>query len=285
MAKIKDIIKLLRPNQWYKNLLIFIAIIFSKNLLNLSYLKITFQGFVMLIIISSANYIFNDLVDLKKDILNPEKKDRPIASGKISKKLAIILFLSFLVIGLISAYKISLDLFYIVLGIVLISTLYTFLLKNIVFADLLAISSNFVLRAVSGAVIIDVFISPWLVIGIFFFALFLVTGKRYSELNYLNKNATKHRIVLKDYSKDITLSLFNIFMASLFIVFALYSFSSEHKLLIWIIPLFMYLILRYYQLIIKDGEIARNPEKAVKDPCLLIGGLIFIILSIILIML
>ena len=214
MAKIKDIIKLLRPNQWYKNLLIFIAIIFSKNLLNLSYLKITFQGFVMLIIISSANYIFNDLVDLKKDILNPEKKDRPIASGKISKKLAIILFLSFLVIGLISAYKISLDLFYIVLGIVLISTLYTLLLKNIVFADLLAISSNFVLRAVSGAVIIDVFISPWLVIGIFFFALFLVTGKRYSELNYLNKNATKHRIVLKDYSKDITLSLFNIFIPS-----------------------------------------------------------------------
>jgi len=284
MVKIKDIIRLLRPNQWYKNLLIFIAIIFSKNLLNLSYLKTTLQGFIVLVIISSANYIFNDLVDFKKDGLNPEKRNRPITSGRIGKGLAIALFLFSLIIGLISAYKINLDFFYIVLGIIIISTLYSLLLRNIVFADLLAISSNFVLRAVSGAVIINVFISPWLVIGIFFFALFLVTGKRYSESKYLNKNATKHRSVLKDYSKETTLSLFNIFMASLFIVFALYSFSSEHKLLIWVIPLFMYLILRYYQLIIKDGEIARNPEKAVKDPYLLVGGLIFIILSIILIM-
>lgn len=284
MAKIKDIIRLLRPNQWYKNLLVFIAIIFSKNILNLSYLKITFQGFIVLIIISSANYILNDLIDLKKDVLNPEKKDRPITSGKIGKGLAIFLFLSLLVIGLIFAYKINFNLFCIILGIILISTLYSFLLKNIIFADLLAISSNFVLRAVSGAVIIGVFISPWLIIGIFFFALFLVTGKRYSELEYLNKNATKHRSVLKDYSKEITLSLFNIFMASLFIVFALYSFSSEHKLLIWVIPLFMYLILRYYQLIITGSDIARKPEKAVKDPYLLIAGLIFIILSITLIM-
>jgi 4-hydroxybenzoate polyprenyltransferase len=284
MTKLRNILILLRPNQWYKNLLVFLALIFSNNLLNIDYLRITLNGFLALILISSVNYILNDLFDAKKDRFNPEKKERPIASGKISKFFALFLLFTILIPTLFYSYSINPYFFYIVTAIFFISTLYTVYLKNLIFADLIAISSNFVLRAVSGAVIINVMISPWLIVGIFFFALFLVTGKRYSEIKYLSNNANNHRHVLKYYSKDIMLSLFNIFMASLFIIFALYSFSSEHKLLIWIIPIFVYIILRYYYLILSGSDIARNPERALRDIPLVVSSFIFLILSIILIM-
>ncbi len=280
---LKNIIKLIRPHQWYKNLVIFLAIIFSKNFFNLGYLAITINGFVILVIISSANYIFNDLIDSKKDKLNPEKRDRPLVAGNVNNYVAISLFFIFLIVGLTSAYLSDIYFFYIVLGIFITSTAYTLYLKNILFADLLSISLIFALRAVSGAVIIDVFISPWLVIGVFFFSLFLVTGKRYGEMEFLNKNSWRHRAVLKYYSKDLLFSLFNIFMTILILVFALYSFSSEYKSLIWITPLFIYLILRYYYLILSNSEIVRSPEKVIKDPLLLVPAIIFIVVSFIMV--
>jgi len=283
--KISDIIPLFRPHQWYKNLAIFLAIIFSQNILNLNYLEKTFYGFLILIIISSTNYILNDLIDIKRDHINPEKRKRPLASGRITKKFAIITFLILLFSGLTLAYSINLLFFYSVLGMFILSTLYTFYLKNIIFADLLAISSLFVLRAIAGAVIINVQISPWLIIGVFFLALFLVTGKRYGELNFLKEKSSDHRNVLGSYSKKLLFSLFDIFLAILILSFALYSISSKYKYLILTTPLFIYILLRYYFLILSNNKIIRNPEKAITDPPLLIATILFIILSLILIML
>ncbi len=281
--KMPEMIKLLRPNQWYKNLVIFFAIIFSKNVFDFGLLKITFLGFVMLIIISSANYILNDLVDMEKDKINPEKKKRPLASGNVSIGLALVLFFILLNVGLISSYFFNTSFFYIVLGLFVISTLYTFYFKHLILVDLIAISSNFVLRAIAGAVIIGVFVSPWLILGIFFFALFLVTGKRYGELNYLEENASKHRKILGEYTKEFLVSLFNIFTGVLILIFALYTFSSEHGNLIWTLPLFIYIILRYYYLILSNNKIIRHPEKAFSDMPLLISVILFLLLGFILI--
>lgn len=278
----KNIIKLLRPNQWYKNLVIFLAIIFSKNLFNLAYLEITMKGFLVLILASSANYIFNDLMDINKDKLNPEKRKRPLASGTINKTTAIILLFIFLGISLIWAHALDILFFYIILAIITISTAYSLFLKNLLFIDLITVSSNFVLRAIAGAVIINVFISPWLIIGTFFFSLFLLTGKRYGEKNYQKDLA--YRPVLKHYSKKILFSLFNIFMTILILGFVLYSLLSEHKNLFWTIPLFIYLILRYYYLAYSNNYIARNPEKSIKDPFFLMSLIVFTVVSITLIM-
>jgi len=281
--RLQDIFHLLRPNQWYKNLLIFLAIIFSKNIFNFDYFKITFFGFVVLVIISSANYILNDLIDLKKDRINPEKKERPIASKKITLSFALLLFFVLLITGLIFSYMISIKFFYIAFAIFGISTIYTFYLKNVIFADLITIAVNFVLRAIAGAILINVFISPWLIIGVFFLALFLVSGKRYGEINYLKKESLNHRPVLADYSKELLRTLFSVFMASLILMFSLYSFSSEHQNLIWTTPLFVYIILRYYYLILSNNKIVRSPEKVFSDLPFSVSVILFSIISVILI--
>lgn len=285
MVLLKNIFILTRPNQWYKNLIIFLALIFSKNLFNTDLLLTTIKGLVILIIASSANYILNDLIDIKQDRLDPEKKKkRPLAAGKINKNLAIILFFFLFIIALISSHIMDTYFFYTILGIFIISTSYSFFFKNIVFLDLFAISSNFVLRAISGGLLINVFISPWLIIGTFFFALFLGLGKRKGELIYLDKKAIYHRNVLKKYSKKLLFILFSYISAILITIFALYSISSEYKFLIFTLPLFIYLIWRYNYLIISDSDIIRSPEKVIKDKPMLIAGIIFIIISLILIM-
>ena len=276
---IKDLITLIRPQQWYKNLLIFLAIIFSGKILYVDSVLLVLYGFLLLILISSANYIFNDLFDSKYDRLNPEKKDRPLASNKVSRLVAILLFLSLLSVALILSYMLSLTFFLLVIAIFSISTLYTLFFKNIVFLDIILVSINFILRAIAGAVIINVYISHWLVLGIFFFALFLVTGKRYGEIIALNKGSAKHRSVLKYYSKDICLSLFNIFMTILIIIYSLFSFSSVNPNLIWSTPLFVYIILRYYYLILNNSVISRSPEKFVKDAPLLISSILFLLVN------
>lgn len=280
---IKDMIRILRPHQWYKNLIIFLAIIFSRNLFNLDLLLLSFYGFLILILISAANYILNDLNDISSDRVNPEKRNRPIASGKISRHLATIFLILSSGLAFYFAYLIDVNFFYCVVEIFALSTIYTLYLKNIIFADIISVSSLFVLRAVSGALIINVMISPWLVLGVLFFALFLVTGKRYGEILFLSDKSDKHRTVLRYYKKDITHSLFNIFLAILIMVFALFSFYSTHPNLLWAIPLFIFVILRYYYLILSGSIISRRPEMAYKDTQLLISSIALTILIMLLV--
>jgi 4-hydroxybenzoate polyprenyltransferase len=284
IMRFKFLFQLVRPHQWYKNLLVFLAIIFSGNLLNLDYLFLSFLGFLVLILISSSSYILNDLIDYENDKINPEKSKRPIASGNVKKYIAISLYIILVIVSLIFSFFLELKFFYCVFGIFLLSTLYSIYLKHILFADILTISSNFVLRAISGALLINVYVSPWLIVGVFFLALFLVSGKRYGEINYLKENATNHRKVLAEYNKEILETLFSIFMTILIIIFALYTFSSVHKNLIYVTPLFVYIVLRYFYLIKTNNKIVRNPESAIFDKPFLISGLLFLIISIIIIM-
>lgn len=267
MKRLYHLLRLLRPQQWYKNLLIFLAIIFSNNLFNSNLLKLTLIGFVALCSVSSANYIINDIKDIKRDRLNPEKKNRPLASNKISKFEAILTAIILLALSIYLAKNFN---FLLIIGILFVLTqFYTFGLQNIIFLDVILISINFLLRAISGALIINVEISPWLVLGVFFFAFFLAVGKRYSEFLFL-KN--KYRKVLKEYDKKTLNSLLIISTTLLLICFSLFTFLSEHNNLVWTTPLFLFLVLRYYYLIKKGSSIARNPIKAIADKQLAIGS-------------
>ena len=170
------------------------------------------------------------------------------------------------------------------IGLFTLSLAYSMYIKHILFADVIAVSFNFVLRAAAGAIIISVNISPWLVIGVFFLGLYFVTGKRYSEIMLLKESSSTHRPVLSGYSKEILLSLFNIFLAVLIIVFALFSFLSENKNLFWTIPIFLYLLLRYHHLILSGNKIARNFEHIITDVPIIIGSIVLFALIIILIL-
>jgi len=284
MVKINNLLISMRPHQWYKNILVFLAIIFSKNFLFLNDWILLIIGFCSLCLISSAVYICNDIIDKERDKKNTEKKNRPIASGVISTNMALSTAFFLLLVGMLIAYKLNPFFAIVNIGLFVLSLLYSIYIKHILFADIIAISFNFVLRAVAGAIIINVDISPWLIIGIFFLGLYFVTGKRYSEILFLKISSGAHRPVLSSYSKEILLSLFNIFLAVLIMVFALFSFLSENKNLLWTIPIFLYLLLRYYYLILSGNKIARNFEKIVTDVPIIIGSILLFLLIIILIL-
>lgn len=281
--KLLDFFRVLRINQWYKNLLIFLPILFSHNLFGIDNLLLTLVGFGSLCFISSSSYIINDIIDLKRDRFHPEHKRRPLASGRIKIWFAGILAFICMICGIFTAYILDTNFLYCVIALWGLSVAYSLFLKKEAFVDVLVIGVNFVIRASSGAYIIDVKISPWLIIGVFFLSLFLSIGKRHADLIFLGKTAAKYKEVLKVYSKENTTALMIISTSLLIITYSFYSFSSEYASLIFTLPFALYVIFRYFTLVFTGSEIARHPEKAIRDIRMVIGGLLWLISIIILI--
>jgi len=275
----------MRPWQWYKNLLIFLAPIFMGQLFDFSLFISVLIGFVSLCLVSSSNYIINDLIDKKKDIIHPEKKNRPIASGLVKSYEAVIFAIILLFFSLLIGYYVSFGFLIIVIILFSLTTAYSLFLKNEVFVDLLIIAINFILRALSGVYVfpIRIEISPWLILCTFFLSLFLSTGKRYSEINLLKEDLDKYRVTLKHYTKKITDSLMIIATVSLIISYSLYSFLSQYQWLLITIPIAMYTILRYLHLIYSGSNIPRNPEKVIKDSRMVISVVIWFVMILFLI--
>ena len=275
----KKYISLIRVRQWYKNILVFLALFFSGNLFNPSMIISSVLAFFSLSFMSSAGYIINDLIDLKKDQCHPEKKTRPLASGKICKTNAVIMVLILFSFSLFLATKLTPTFIYFVLGLFVLTQLYTFFLKNIIFADILTISSLFVIRAISGAYVIDVKVSPWLILCPFFLSLFLSVGKRHADLHLLKENAKDTRKILQEYTKELTNSMMVISTTLLIISYALYSFLSEHPNLLFTLPFALFTIFKFYHLINSGSIIARHPEKIIKDKEMIIGIVLWIIIT------
>ena len=178
----KDYIRLARPQHYYKNLVIFIAVFFSRNLFNEGIMLDTFLGFLILCIASSGIYSFNDALDAKKDRMNPEKKTRPVASGSIGNIEAFLFSVSLMAIALSLSYFLDKNFFLATGSLIFLSILYTIHISKVIFLDIILISINFVVRVASGGLLNDIWISPWLIAGTLFLAFFLAGGKRKSEL-------------------------------------------------------------------------------------------------------
>jgi len=190
---------LLRIKQWIKNPLIYIALIFTNNLFNAAlFLKVT-VGFFLLSFAASAIYIINDINDAKEDRHHPEKKNRPIASGAISPAFAWGICLILAAFSLGGSFIVDKGFFYVILTYIVMNLFYTFKLKQVVILDLFIVAAGYVLRAIAGAVIINVAISPWLLICTSLLALFVIMAKRRYEMTML-PDAAKHRKILEEYS-------------------------------------------------------------------------------------
>ena len=274
---IASLSNLLRVRQWYKNLVVFLALFFSANLSDGGLLLTAILAFIALCLISSAGYIFNDIADRQQDRLHPEKKGRPLVSGIISLPIAILLALLLLIAGGFIAFTLGSAFLYITLTLFLLSLLYTFFLKKIVFADILTIASLFVIRAVSGAVAIHVTISPWLVLCPFFLSLFLSVGKRHAELHLLREKASATRKVLGEYNHELTDSLMVISTTLLVISYALYSCLSEYNYLLYTLPFALFVMFRFYYLINTGSVIARHAERVIKDWPMVIGIILWVL--------
>ena len=272
--------ELLRVKQYYKNPLVFLPLIFAGLLFNENSILLTILAFISLCLISSTNYILNDILDKKKDKINPEKSQRPIASGKISLTTASVIAFILAIISLTLAILISTKLFIIILAIFFLTQLYSLYFKNEVFLDIIFISVNFILRAIAGAYVLNVRISPWLILCTFFLSLFLVVGKRKSEIALLKEKSKDYKPVLSLYSKEMINTLLLISTISLLISYSLYSFLSIYPHLIYTLPVSLYVILRYFYLIENNDIISRHTELFYKDIRLLLGIIIWIILVI-----
>ncbi len=273
----KPYLKLLRPQQWYKNLLIYLPLIFGRQLLNIDSIMLVTIGFISLCFISSANYIINDIVDLKKDKHHPEKSKRPLASGKISIKEAIFFASLALIISFVVAIKLPFYFLLSVISLFVLTQIYSLFLKKILFLDVILIAISFVIRTISGYFIIDVPFSPWLVICPFFLSLFLSIGKRESEARFI-KNAHDHRNVLKQYTPELTNALMVISVVSLIVTYILFVFFSQYPSLIITLPVAIYSIFKYFSFIYSGSIIARHPEYIIKDKSMVISLLIWLFL-------
>lgn len=266
----------MRPVQWYKNLLVFLALVFSGNLFNMLAFEQAIIAFLSLCAISSATYLLNDIADKDRDRRNPEKYTRPIASGALSERVAILVVLVLCVIGFGLATQLPIAFLYTVLALFSLSQIYTVWLKHEPYADILVIATNFVLRAVAGAFAIGVWVSPWLVTGVFFLALMLALGKRRGEIS---AGQQAHRPALQYYSETTTRSLSIVIMSALVISYALFVFFGEHSNLFLTLPVMAYAVFRYEYLTELGSVIARHPHKVFGDRKMVFAMLLWCVLA------
>ncbi|HEY3476635.1 MAG TPA: decaprenyl-phosphate phosphoribosyltransferase [Anaerolineales bacterium] len=265
------LIKTMRPRQWTKNGFIFFALIFDKQLfIPESFLR-TVLGFALFCLISSAVYLFNDIADVEADRNHPEKKYRPIASGKLPINVALIAAVLLTVISITLSYLLA-PLFALILVSYLgINLLYSRWLKHVSILDVLIISSGFVLRVAAGVVLIYPVerFSPWLYMITILFSLYIGLGKRRAEMNLLAEGATSHRKVFEGYTIPLLDQYITIVSGMTIVAYSLYTFSApnlpENHIMMLTIPFVVYGIFRYLQLI-QVGDAAGSPDEvALKD--------------------
>lgn len=277
---LNNIAALLRVKQHYKNLLVFLPLIFVSQLLNTNAFLRVFIGFIALCAISSAGYIINDIIDRNNDKNHPEKKQRPIASGKISVKTglvtALLLFSFSVFIGII------LNVFFALFIVLLfISTLfYSLFFKKIFLLDIFLISINFVIRPLSGAFIIFpdklIRISPWLVIIPFILSLFLAAAKRRSNSLFLGKSSSDYNSLAQKYTKKTTRVIFIISTILLTLTYSIFSFTSDFPWIAVTIPIVVFAIIYFYRQVEYGSKIGRDVAYAMKDPVIIVSLILWL---------
>jgi 4-hydroxybenzoate polyprenyltransferase len=249
------LIKTMRPRQWVtKNIFIFAALVFDKQLLIVDSFLRTLAGFALFCLISSSVYIFNDLADVEADRQHPEKKNRPIASGRLPVPAAWVAGILLAVITLVTSYLLAPSFGYVTGLYFLINMAYSKWLKHIAIIDVLVISAGFVLRVGAGVTLIQVErFSPWLYVVMTLLSLFLGFGKRRAELALLAQGAGSHRKVLDGYTLPLLDKYIMIVSGTTIVAYSLYTFSApnlpaNHSMMLTI-PFVVYTIFRYLYLV------------------------------------
>jgi 4-hydroxybenzoate polyprenyltransferase len=248
------LLKTMRPRQWTKNVFVFAALVFDKQLLLPGPFLRTLAGFGLFCLISSSVYIFNDLADIEADRQHPEKQHRPIPSGQLPVSLAWVAGLLLLGLALVPGYLLAPD-FAVVLGIYFALIMaYSKWLKHVPIVDVLILAAGFVLRVHAGVTLIHVErFSPWLYVVMTLLALYLGFGKRRAELALLAQGAGSHRKVLDGYTIPLLDQFILIVSGTTIVAYSLYTFSApnlppNHSMMLTI-PFVLYAIFRYLYLI------------------------------------
>lgn len=277
-----SLFKALRPRQWLKNLALFGPILLTGELFNPQLFTTTIKAFVIFCLLSSANYLFNDILDAPKDRKHPFKKMRPIARGTVSIPMALVISMTLLIVGISASWSINFAFFVVSFIFALLAFTYTLFFKHFVVVDILVIAFGYFLRVYAGEAATGYHLSIWISLAVFSLSLFLAIGKRRSELTLLQNlagaNPRDTRTTLGHYSEKLLDTYTAMFANSTWITYAYYTFlerpptskwayrifledvfPTERKWLMATIPIVLYGIMRYMQLIYEGkGE---SPEK------------------------
>ena len=284
-ARLIAVVRSLRPKQWTKNLLVFAGLVFTYNLLNPDMLSRVMLAFVAFCMLSSAGYLWNDLRDAPADRLHPIKCRRPIAAGLVPPWLAATIALALAAAGLALAFSLGTSFLLVASLYVVLTASYSIWLKHLVLIDVFGISAGFVLRAVGGAVVIGVPVSPWLYVCTVLVSLFLGLGKRRNELELLETGAADHRKNLEQYSLELVDQLILIVASVTIMAYSLYTFSAEnlprdHSMMLTI-PLVVYGLFRYLYLVRVRRQGGAPEDLLLTDPGLLGTAVGWVALSVI----
>jgi 4-hydroxybenzoate polyprenyltransferase len=251
---IRAILKTMRVKQWTKNAFVLAALVFDRQLTNSISVGRSLAGFFLFCLLSSSVYIINDILDLEADRQHPKKKNRPIASGKLSIPAAITATVVILLITFPLAYLLSPGFLAVSVAYFLLNLAYSIWLKHIPLVDVLVLAAGFVLRVGAGVTLINVErFSPWLYVVTTLLALYIGFGKRRAELSTLAEAATSHRKVLEGYTIPFLDQLIMIVSGTTIVAYSLYTFSApnlpvNHTMMLTI-PFVLYGIFRYLYLL------------------------------------
>lgn len=265
-----NILQLLRPRQWTKNLLLFAGLIFSNHFTEPDRIVKAVVGFFVFCLLSSVIYIVNDAHDADSDRNHPLKCRRPIASGAVSIPVAVVVAAALLTLALVLLYlNFQFKFNAISMGYLVMMLLYSIWLKHIVILDLMIVSLGFVIRAVAGIFAIEyagetITVTPWFITCIMFLALFVIICKRRHEIILLSDDARSHRPVLEHYSPLFLDQMINVATTATVISYALYVTlgvpdTPRSEFMVLTLPFVLYGVFRYLYLVYKRDE-GGSPE-------------------------
>jgi 4-hydroxybenzoate polyprenyltransferase len=278
----------LRPSQWTKNLFVFAGLLFSLKLFEPRAIATAVEAFGIFCALSGIVYLLNDVIDRDSDRRHPTKCTRPIAAGDLSVAAALVAAALIGALALTAAFALSWQFGIVAAAYVGLQALYSASLKHIVILDVLTIAIGFVLRAVAGAVVLDVMISHWLLVCMILLALFIALAKRRHELVLLADGAASHRPILGEYSAYLLDQMIAVVTASTLIAYIFYTISPETEQKFgttWLgltIPFPLYGIFRYLYLVHKR-ELGGSPADLLLNDRPLLACVTFWVLAVVLI--
>lgn len=284
MQALRGLVRTMRPKQWTKNVLfVFPAIIFDGKIFQAGPLLSVTLACVLVSLIAGTVYIINDLVDIESDRQHPRKQHRPLPSGQLPVRVAIIAALVIPIIVFTISVAFNWKLAVVLAAYFILQLFYSFFLKHIVIIDVLAVTGGFVLRVVAGVVVIEVTnFSPWLYVCAALLALFLAVSKRRQELILLGENAGNIRDIFREYNLPLLDDMLRTVMTSTLITYTLYTINQPVPTQLAgatpsliTVPFVMYGLFRYLYLIHVKEETSPPDEVLLKDRPLQVDILLF----------
>jgi 4-hydroxybenzoate polyprenyltransferase len=251
-----DLLRILRPVHWVKNVFVLAALVFSRRLAGppseaWPAVGLALGAFLCFCLASSAVYILNDVLDRRTDSVHPERRSRPITTGRVTVSTGLAVGAGCAVLALVGSVLLSRGLALILLAYVLLMVFYSLGLKHVMILDCAIIALGFCLRAVAGAVVIAVFISPWLVICTFALTLFLAFSKRRGEIAQLQEDSEAFRKTLGEYTPELLAHMLDVSSVLAVVCFLLYAMDAETirrfgtNNLVYTTPVVLYCIFRF----------------------------------------